>query len=286
MALVCDGQGLIEVSLIMDAVNQNETDIATLGGGSTGLDARVTQNEADIVSHNSRLVAIENTDITAVEARVTVNEGDIATNAADIITNSGNTTTNTNNAVALESRVTQNETDIATNVIALDANTSGLETVNTTLLDHEARIDVLEAVSNEAILLVHETADGIDGGTSTSATWVARTISTVRHNTLGVTPGATSVVLNAGTYAVDASCFANSARHQTRLSISGTTFIYGTAMSTAGESRVFSKFTISQATVVQLETNVSTGVADTGFGTATGFGTPNVYVTLFIDKVG
>ena len=288
MALVCDGQGLIEVNLIMDAVNQNETDIAIGAAADVVQNGRITANEADIIDLNSRVVAVENSDIVAVEARVTVNETDIATNIADILINKGNITTNTNNAVSLAARVTQNEADMVTNDALTDANTSGLITANLTLVDHESRISAVESAIGVGleVLVVHETADTINGGTSVANTWTARTIDTVRYNTLGATTGADTVTIDAGTYYLQGMAMVVGSAHQSRISVGGTSFIHGTTHNSDGQSTIMGKITLASATPIKIETNVTTAVTNTGFGAASSFTTTNMYVMLLIKKVG
>ena len=288
MALVCNPQGQIEVAEMMTAINKNETDIANNTASDILLSDRVLQNETDIVSLNSRIVNIENQDIAAVEARVTVNE-------ANILTDTANTTQNTldisTNAVSISDNfvsIQQNITDIANNKAEIDINTAANTAHETAIADHETRIATLEASTglSQELLLVNETAGGVNGGTSVAGTWTARNIQTERHNSLGATVGSTSVTLDAGTYKVEAMAVATGSEHQSRISIGGSLYIYGMSLDSSGASIVNGKFELLAPSVVELETNVTTAVVDTGFGKASSFGTPNVYTSIHIIKVG
>ncbi len=288
MALTCDPQGMIEVDAIMDAVNKNETDIAGLGGGNTELEGRVSVNETNISGLNGRVVALENQDYTGLEPRIAQNEADIADNVINISSNTTSVGTLSSDVADHESRISTNEIDIESNLNMLTAYSTLITDNEAAIADHETRISALEAVSGLglSVLVVHEEATSINGGTSVAATWTPRNVQTERYNSLGATVGPTSVTLEAGTYKAEAFAVVNGSPSQTRISIGGTAFIYGTSLSSDGQSFAMGKFTIASATSIYLETNVTTGVTDTGFGESSSFGESNVYTSLHIDKVG
>ena len=284
----CNGQGQVEVLAMIEAINQNELDIAVLGGGNVALEARVTQNEDDIVAHNSRIVTLENQDFAGLQiqanentANIAINDGLIATNVADILTNA----TDISNIAPV---VVQNEADIITNRNLIDLNITSIDTQALEIVDHEARIVALENSAGlaTACLLVHETSPGVDGGTSVLGAWTPRNIQTERYNTLGAVVGATSVTLATGTYKIEAFAVVNGSAHQSRINIGGLEFLYGTCLNSDGQSFAMGKFTIGAPTVVTLETNVTVAVPNIGFGEASTFSAPNVYTSMHIDKVG
>lgn len=300
MALVCDGNGQIAVSDIMTAVNQNETDIAIINGGGNSVDGRVTQNEENIVLLDARVLAIEtdgasSTDLVALTSRVSANEVDIADNVIDIAANTASIVTNINSIGLNTSGVATNLTSIDDHEIRVDtletANTvlGGRVGVNETNIGQNASdISALQAASgagNEAIY-VHEELTSVDGGSSTTSTWTARNVATMKLNDVGATGGATSITLPLGVYDLEAHAIVKGSAHQTRINIGGSTYIYGISSHVEGMSTVIGRIDIAAPTVVSIETNVDLGVATNGFGLSNTFGTTNTYVTFHIEKVG
>ena len=279
----------------MDLANKNEADIASLGGGSSNTSDRINQNELDIVALNSAIVALQNSNVGGLDNRVTQNEAEILQNEQNINTNASDISTNANSIATILSSSNQNTIDINTNKDEIDANLSRIDVnilaitaLETDVADHESRISMLEAAIgvSQSLLLVHETAAGINGGTSVAGTWTPRNIDTVRENTLGGVSGTTSVTIDAGEYEVEGLAVVKGSAHQSRLNIGGTEFIYGMSLHVDGESSFKGKFSISGLTIIQLETNVDVEVIDSGFGQANTFGTRNVFASLYIKKVG
>lgn len=291
MPIECNVQGQIEVNAIVEAVNQNESDIALIGGSGLGDD--VQDNTDAITALNGRVVTLENDsvtigDIVVLEGRVSTNEAGIATNTDNITLNTADIVTLGNDASALTTRVNTNESAISVNTGDIAGLVTNTQAIAQDVADNASDIAALQALSGtggEAIF-AHEEVAGVDGGSSTTGTWTARNIATEKSNDIGAVGGATSVTFDAGTYDFEVHTMVVGSANQTRINVGGTTFIYGLSNNAEGISRAIGRVTFSTPTVVSVETNVDLGVATNGFGLSNTFGTPNTYVTFHAEKVG
>lgn len=289
MAVVCDGQGQVEVMDLVEGINTNEADIAALDSDLVALDVRVGLNEITLTDHTTRIINLENDSVTVgdmatLEARVTVNEADIATNVAAIDLNGAGVSTNQGDIASLTARADTNDSD----VILSDARLDSLEAADITL---EGRIsqneaDITALGGGGYAQYVHEEAAGVNGGSSTAVAWIPRNIATEKFNDLGAVSGPTSVTLDAGTYEFDGGAIVTGSGHQSRINIGGSSFIYSLSMPSEGESSFSGRAVIAAPTVVSVETMVTTAVANTGLGKTSSSSPVNIYVRLNIKKVG
>lgn len=145
--------------------------------------------------------------------------------------------------------------------------------------------------SRDYVLIKDEKASGTASGTFTSGAWQTRDLNTEVVDTGNMaTISSNQITLQPGTYEVKWSCPArNVGQHQSRLQniTAGTTTHLGssentslqgtTATEVSTRSFGYGRFTISTATVFELQHQCNTTQATRGFGSAAGFGANEVY---------
>lgn len=135
-----------------------------------------------------------------------------------------------------------------------------------------------------------EQSSGVSGGTFTSGAWRTRLLNTTKHNGItGASIASNQVTLPAGTYRVRGfavgGCSGASAvgLHQARLyNITGAaTLVVGsssrTTTSVQNVSVVNGRFTLTVASVIELQHQCGTTLATSGFGLDVGFSEVNVF---------
>lgn len=140
----------------------------------------------------------------------------------------------------------------------------------------------------------HQEAQNTAAGTFTSGAWRTRPLTTVLKNTItSASLGSNQVTLPAGTYRCQISVPGYGVTlHQAKLqSVSGTaTLIYGTSTSTAGASAVQDSslingwFTLTEATVLEVQHQCSVTNNTNGMGQCCNFGTEVYTDALFIKQ--
>lgn len=149
--------------------------------------------------------------------------------------------------------------------------------------------------TEDYILIRDEKSTGTDGGTFTSGAWQTRTLTTEVVDTGNLASlAANQITLQPGTYRVAWSTPGNDVRlHKSRLRniTAGTTTVVGTSedagnsggsapaeRSTCSSGR--GRFSITAATVFELQHQCNTTKATNGFGVATGMSEIEVYATI------
>jgi hypothetical protein len=137
-------------------------------------------------------------------------------------------------------------------------------------------------------------ANGTDGGTFTSGSWITRDLNTVEGSTSMVALSANQFTLQAGTYVINAMVPGYDVSwHKARLrNISDATdAVLGTsqyASSTYGNqnhSVIFGVFTISSQKVFQIQHQCNSTRANQGFGYSTSFGENEIYTVVQLMKI-
>lgn len=151
-------------------------------------------------------------------------------------------------------------------------------------------------ISDHILHVRDEKASGTAGGSFTSGAWRTRDLNTTKTNTItGASLSSNQVTLPAGTYiATWGGCASRIQRHQSRLyNITDSTAIaYGENMRASDSVNVdnWSKgnivFTITGTKVIEVQHRSELTTTPDGFGTANSFGGVEVYVDLFITKIG
>ncbi|MBM4251916.1 MAG: hypothetical protein FJ146_08085 [Deltaproteobacteria bacterium] len=149
------------------------------------------------------------------------------------------------------------------------------------------------ASSSDAYFLVmDQKASGTDAGSSTSGTWMTRTLNTIKYNPGGhVSLSQNQLTLRAGTYRCRITVPASSAiRHQARLRnvTDGVTIDVGTSeynssqdsLPTSTSSVIFSLFTIGTGKAIEIQHRVQNSDAGDGLGVAANFGEPEIYTVV------
>ena len=151
---------------------------------------------------------------------------------------------------------------------------------STGVLDSLWQINGVVNVASSSVMITETEASGTNGGTFTAGSWQIRTlntlsntgIATLANNQFTLQPGLYTINANAPAYLVNG--------HQARLQniTSGTTQLLGTSAfspSSGGSmttSFIRGQFSISQASVFEIQHICATTEANNGFGIASGFG--------------
>ena len=150
---------------------------------------------------------------------------------------------------------------------------------------------------NQVLHVQHRVGTGVAGGTpGGTGTWLTRTLDTVRQNAIpGASLASNQISLPPGTYEVSARATGfQVGQHQSRLrDIGGASTLLVSAAADAGNdagapstpSVIEDSMTLTATTTFELQTRVETA-ATNGFGSPANFGEDEVYVNLFIRKVG
>ncbi len=129
-------------------------------------------------------------------------------------------------------------------------------------------------VSAPDVVLTHETASGVHGGSTTAGSWEVRPLNTAERNTLGASFGSNAVTLPAGTYYAEGwgVCHDLDA-FQTRLrdTTGAATLLVGAPSDTNGTdsqntSHFAGVFTLGTSSSVRMENRCGLSRATTGFG--------------------
>jgi hypothetical protein len=148
--------------------------------------------------------------------------------------------------------------------------------------------------SNNFVHVRDEKAQGNDGGTFNSGSWVTRTLNAVKTNTVsGASLSSNEITLPAGRYFIDAGSPAFAvAANQARLFdvtgsavlITGTTERNVTTNGAMTRSEIRGEFTLSVTSAVRVEHRCSSTQSTTGFGSAANL-TTEVYTEVLIWKL-
>jgi len=129
----CDGQGLIAVSEIMTAVNNNTDNIEALHTGSANFGGDVTKLTQQVIGNTSRIKAIEtgprppsHSDMSRLEGHISTNTTDIAalkssgsSGGSGIAKNAADIVKINSHLVTTDAAVAKNKADIATTNVGL-----------------------------------------------------------------------------------------------------------------------------------------------------------------------
>lgn len=142
---------------------------------------------------------------------------------------------------------------------------------------------------------------GTDGGTFTSGAWRTRTLNTEIVNTItGASLASNQITLPAGTFRITATAPAHNVnKHKAIITgISGDTgtLLLGTSenttdgytstlLPTTTRSMIDGVLTLTQATVIELQHRCENSSTGYGFGSASGFGVPEVYSSIVIEQL-
>lgn len=301
MALECNDSGTIPVIDIINAVNENETNVSSN-------EARLNQNDLNIAGINTQITAIDarvdlleassppsSGDFNALEGRVSTNENYIAQNESNISQFNVQLQNNISDINDLQVRVGVNENEI----LSLSSTVSGLsneilQNIDPQLLDQDSRIQALESASTDSITLlcVHEEPEGVGAGTAVALTWTQRNIGQVKYDTVGGVSAPTSYTLPVGIYKIHAKCSGNSDYHQSRINV-GSTSYYGSVAKGTDMSEIYEVLSIATNTNISIETKINSVGTGNELGEPSPWGTiggtsgeKNRYVTLSIDKIG
>jgi hypothetical protein len=146
------------------------------------------------------------------------------------------------------------------------------------------------------IAIFNETqANGTEGGTFTSGSFVKRTLNTtVVNNITGCSIASSVITLPAGTYFVSAVAPAlQVSNHKLRLqnTTDATTIAIGTNGSTAAANTVQTNatlvtcFTLAASKTIELQHRCATTAATYGFGTQNGFSVSEIYASITIARI-
>jgi hypothetical protein len=132
---------------------------------------------------------------------------------------------------------------------------------------------------------------GTNGGTFEKDTWITRDLNVIEGNVSFVTLSNNIVTIDIGTYIIDIkapSCDAQS--NQIRLrNITESTYILGTnAYSTSGlmtTSNLYDHFIFTEITEFDIQHICSAESKNIGLGRAVGYGSNEIYTTIFIQKI-
>jgi hypothetical protein len=140
------------------------------------------------------------------------------------------------------------------------------------------------------IRIIEQQTSGTPGGTATSGAWRTRNLTTITDNVGGLASlSSNQILLPAGTYRCEASCPAEyCGRHEARLQdiTHSTTLLYGAiCASSPGDgwantrAPITGRFTLADATVIEVQHQVQTTNAINGFGGAGSFSV-ETYTTI------
>jgi hypothetical protein len=147
-------------------------------------------------------------------------------------------------------------------------------------------------------------ASGTNGGTATSGAWRTRTLNTLAYDSGSIASlGSNQLTLDAGTYVgwINAPASSGSSvapgLHQARLQniTAGTTIWYGSTQSIltssgvgtyeTNSSVIYCIFTLAVASALEVQHQVTTTVATTGFGAAASFGGTEQYTQAMFVQI-
>lgn len=150
---------------------------------------------------------------------------------------------------------------------------------------------------DQVLWVEDEKAANTNGGAFTAGSYVTRILNTIRKNTIpGASVSSNAITLSAGTYRITASAPANDVnRHKTRLRnttdasttiVGSSEFANGTAPNHQTRSMLQGEFTISAEKTLELQHRCETSeVGGFGLGVASNLGEPEIYASVFIEKI-
>lgn len=149
--------------------------------------------------------------------------------------------------------------------------------------------------SASVVIISDEKAAGTAGGTFTAGSWQTRVLNTIKVNDGTIASlSSNQVTLPAGTYECIASAPAQAVEeHMIRLQdiTAGSTIAYGTsenaalAVNASTRSFLYTKFTLSEESDLEIQHRGIASKATNGFGEDTNFGTTETFAVVMFRKV-
>lgn len=319
--LVCDGQGRIKFSDVLDAVNLNESNIALIVPVVNDHDTKIIALRTEVDDHESRITTLETSggtipalelrvtntenDIVALDQRVGVNETDIGLIQTDMASISTAITTNTDDISAIDARLSMAENDLGSTLVGSDSLTevndtnklitqddfTDLLTINATTTVTDTNKVVTEDFLNDALvgnnfsIIEHREATGINGGTATLGSWETRILNNSPEDNLLALVAGNKINLVAGKYQVEGYVLAEGTYHQARIYDETSALVAVDGTSGTGPSYFNSLFALAADSTLRIESQVDTTVADSGYGKQNPFG-EGVFIQLKVTKIG
>jgi hypothetical protein len=146
---------------------------------------------------------------------------------------------------------------------------------------------------SEIAYMRDERSSGVQGGACTAGSWIPRTLNTLGGDTNFISLSANRFVLQPGTYFIEIVAPAHGVnQHQAKLRVVETNsdVMYGTNVaspSTAPStslSVIMGEIVVSFASTFEIQHRCSLTRADSGFGVAASFGSPEIYTQVKIIK--
>lgn len=169
--------------------------------------------------------------------------------------------------------------------------TAGLTSVVTARISDRRAVSDPNLTPNQCLHVRDEKAQNTAGGTFTSGAWRTRDLQTVKTNTVsGASVGSNQITLPAGTYWIDASAIGFGVdTHVAKLYntttaadvIIGTVEFSAAASTVSNKSQIRGQFTLTAASVLEIQHRCSATRANNGFG-ALGNLTTEVYTDVVI----